>query len=359
MAHDDHEHQHHGHAHDDVAPAAVAHANPVLVEVTRGDTVESRHRGAFAVVDVRGRVVESCGDIEAAVFPRSAIKPIQALPLIETGTAAAFGLSDAEIALACASHNGEPRHVETVTRWLAHIGLSVADLECGASLPGTEDALRALFATGGRATAAHDNCSGKHTGFLSVARHLGQPTRGYIRYDHPVQQRVLGVLEQMTGLDLARAPRGTDGCGIPVIGVPLGNLALAMARLGHPHDQPKARRDACARIRAAMAVEPFMVAGTGRFCTRAIEALAGRALVKTGAEGVYCAVLPDERLGIAIKIDDGARRAAEFVTMRLLQRLGVVNDEAAHRLRADIEPVIANRAGVAVGAIRAAEGVAL
>ena len=358
MAHDTHDH-HDDRAHGDAASSTASHANPVLVEVTRGDMVESRHRGAFAVVDVRGRVVESCGNVEAPVFPRSAIKPIQALPLIETGAAAAFGLSDAEIALACASHNGEPRHVEAVTRCLARIGLSVADLECGASLPGTEEALRALFAAGGKATAAHDNCSGKHTGFLAVARHLRQPTHGYIHYDHPVQQRVLGVLEQMTGLDLTGAPRGTDGCGIPVIGLPLGNLALAMARLGHPHDQPKARRDACARIRTAMIAEPFMVAGTGRFCTRAIEALAGRALVKTGAEGVYCAVLPDARLGIAIKIDDGARRAAEFVTARLLKRLGVVDDEAAHQLRDALDPVIASRAGSPVGAIRAAEGVEL
>lgn len=353
MAHDDHDH-----THEHAVPRA-QHANPVLVEVTRGDMVESRHRGAFAVVDVQGRVVEAAGDIEAPVFARSAIKPIQALPLIETGAAAAFDLGNAEIALACASHSGEFRHVEVVTRWLARIGLSVADLECGESLPATEDALRSLFATGGKATAAHDNCSGKHTGFLTVARHLRQPTHGYIHYDHPVQQRVLGVLEQMTGLDLGRAPRGIDGCGIPVIGVPLGNLALAMARLGHPHDQPKVRRDACTRIRAAMTAEPFMVAGNGRFCTRAITALAGRALVKTGAEGVYCAVLPEMRLGVAIKIDDGARRAAEFITARLLQRLGVIDGEAAYQLRDVLDPVVANRAGTAVGSIGPAAGVAL
>lgn len=355
MAAHDHDHRHEHAQHGASAPST----NPVLVEVTRGPMVESRHHGAFAVIDVRGGVVVQAGDIDAPVFPRSAIKPIQALPLIETGAADAFGLSDAEVALACASHNGEKRHVDAVTAWLARIGLSVDDLECGASLPGTEDALRALFAEGGRATAAHDNCSGKHAGFLSVARHLGQPTRGYIRYDHPVQQRVLGALEQMTGLDLGNAPRGIDGCGIPVIGVPLGNLALAMARLGDPHDQPEIRREACARIRRAMAAEPFMVAGSGRFCTRAIEALRGCALVKTGAEGVYCAVVPDARIGIAVKIDDGARRAAEFVTAHLLKRFGAM-DAAAERALADaLSPVIANRAGQPVGAIRAAAGTGL
>jgi L-asparaginase II len=346
----------HDHDHRDRAGSGGASANPVLVEVVRGAMAESRHLGAYAVVDVHGRIVESAGAIDRAVFARSAIKPVQALPLIETGAAEAFGLGDAEIALACASHNGEARHVETVTAWLSRIGLSVADLECGASLPASEDAQRALYAAGGRATATHDNCSGKHAGFLSVARHLGQPTSGYIRYDHPVQQRVIGVIEQMTGLDLTDAPRGTDGCGIPVLGIPLGNLALAMARLGHPHDQPKARREACARICRAMAAEPFMVAGTGRFCTRAIEALAGRALVKTGAEGVYCATIPDQRLGIAVKIDDGARRAAEFVTAHLLKRLGAMDETAAQLLADAIDPVIQSRAGQPVGTIRAAKG---
>ena len=352
MAADDH----HDHP---KARGANAAANPVLVEVTRGAMVESRHRGAFAVIDARGRVIARAGDMEAAVFPRSAIKPIQALPLIETGAADAYGLGDVEIALACASHNGEQRHVDAVIAWLARIGLSVDDLACGTSLPGSEDALRTLFAAGGRATAAHDNCSGKHAAFLTVAKHLGHATRGYTRYEHPVQQRVLGAMEQMTGLDLGNAPRGIDGCGIPVIGIPLGNLALAMARLGLPHDQPDVRREACARIRHAMAAEPFMVAGSGRFCTRAIEALRGRALVKTGAEGVYCATIPEQRLGIAVKIDDGARRAAEFVTARLLKRFGII-DEAAERTLSDtLSPIILNRRGKAVGEIRSGEGLAV
>jgi L-asparaginase II len=316
-------------------------ANPVLVEVRRGDMVESRHRAAFAVVDTDGHVVLSAGDVERQVYPRSAIKPIQALPLIETGAADAFDLTDVEIALACASHNGESCHVSAVRAWLDRIGLSERDLVCGAD-PGRGRSRRGP---------AHDNCSGKHTGFLTVARHLGYPSEGYHRRDHAVQQRVLGVLEQMTGLDLDDAPRGIDGCGIPVIGIPLGNIALAMARLADPHDQPEGRQAACARICAAMAAEPFMVAGSGRFCTRVMEAVGPRAVVKTGAEGVYCAALPEHGLGVAIKADDGAPRAAEAAMAGVLRRLGIIGEAEAYLLTQSVR----NRVGLEVGQVRAAE----
>jgi L-asparaginase II len=337
---------------DAPAPDTLARsANPVLVEATRGAMVESRHRGAFAVVDAEGRVIASAGDTERPIYARSAIKPLQAIPLVETGAAEAFGLGDAEIALACASHRGEPRHVETVTAWLARIGCSVADLECGTHLPTDERAMAELLGARGTPHAAHNNCSGKHSGFLTLARHLGLPTEGYIRYEHGVQQRMLGTLESMTGLDLGAAPRGVDGCGIPVIAVPLGNLALAMARLADPVDQPEPRQAACARIRAAMAAEPFMVSGTGQFGTRVISETGGRALVKTGAEGVFCGALPGEGLGIALKIDDGAGRAAEVAMAGLLARFGPL--DAGHGLCA---PQLRNRAGTVVGELRPPAG---
>ena len=336
----------------DLLHGAPAHdANPVLVEATRGAMVESRHRGAFAVVDVKGRVVASAGDTERPVYARSAIKPLQAIPLVESGAAEAFGLGDAEIALACASHRGEPRHVETVTAWLARIGCSVADLECGAHPPSDARALAELLGARGTPHAAHNNCSGKHAGFLTLARHLGLPTEGYIRLEHGVQQRVLGTLEAMTGLDLGDAPRGVDGCGIPVIAVPLGNLALAMARLADPADQPEPRQAACARIRAAMAAQPFMISGTGRFCTRVISETGGRALVKTGAEGVFCGALPGRGLGIALKIDDGAGRAAEVAMAGLLARFDLL--DAGHELLA---PQLHNRADAVVGVLRLPAG---
>ncbi len=339
---------------ESAAPATGAEVNPLLVEVTRGDMVESRHRAAFAVVDTEGRAVRHCGALEHPVFPRSAIKPLQALALLETGAAEAHALGDAEIALACASHSGEPRHVETVERWLARIGCGVGDLECGAHLPTNQEATTELFASGRAATAAHNNCSGKHAGFLTVARQLGADTAGYIKLEHPVQQRVLGILEQMTGLDLGRAPRGIDGCGIPTLGIPLGNLALAMARLGDPSDQPEPRQAAAARLRRAVAAEPFMVAGTGRFCTRVMALTGERALVKTGAEGVYCAALPELGLGVALKVDDGATRAAELVMGRLLVALGVLSETEAEELGNVLEQPVRNRAGHVVGAVRAA-----
>ena len=330
------------------ADAESAPANPILAEVTRGAMVESRHRASLAVVDATGRVVLSAGDVEAAVYGRSALKPLQALPLLETGAAEAFDLSDAEIALACASHSGEARHVDTVAAWLARIGCAPEDLECGVHLPYNEAAMVALLRSGAEPSTLHNNCSGKHTGFLSIARHLGVPTKGYIRYDHPVQQRILGVLESMTGLDLSDAPRGIDGCGIPVIAIPLGNTALAMARLADPHDQPEARQAASARILRAMAADPFMVAGSERYCTRAMQILKGRAVIKTGAEGVYCGAIPGEGLGFAIKADDGATRAAEAVCGALLKRLGVLDEAESIAL----SETLRNRAGVEVGRLR-------
>jgi len=336
---------------DSTRPARPQDAgNPVVVEVTRGNMVESAHRAAFAVTDTAGKVVLHAGEIERPVYARSAIKPIQALALVESGAAEAFELGDAEIALACASHGGEPRHVETVERWLARIDCSVDDLECGPQLPSNESAMIELIAGGREPSALHNNCSGKHSGFLTFARHMGHPTAGYIKFEHPVQQSVLGILESMTGCDLGNAPRGIDGCGIPTIGIPLGNMALAMARLADPSDQPDRRQAAAQRIRRAMAAEPFMVAGNGRFCTQAMELTGAKAQIKTGAEGVYCAALPELGLGVALKVDDGAGRAAESLMAQLLVRLGVLSQSQAESL---IPPIL-NRAGRHVGALRAA-----
>ena len=328
--------------------------NPVLVEVTRGDMVESRHRGAFAVCDTQGRVLLSTGDVERTIYPRSAIKPLQALALVETGAAEAFAVSDAEVALACASHDGEPLHADAASQWLQRIGLSVDDLECGAHWPYHEPSLRALAAHGETPTPAHNNCSGKHDGFLTLAKHLGAPTAGYIRFEHPVQQRVLGILEMMSGLNLGDAPRGIDGCGIPQYGMPLGNLALAFARFAEPDDQPERRQAACARVRRAMAEHPVMVAGHERFCTKVIAATQGRALVKTGAEGVFAAAVPELGLGVAIKIDDGEKRASQVVMAGLLDRLGVLDDGAQRVLAPLLSPSLRNRRHETVGAIRLA-----
>jgi L-asparaginase II len=327
-------------------------SNPILIETTRGEMVESHHAGAAAVVDATGRVVRSWGDIERPVFARSAIKPLQALPLVETGAAERFGLGDAEIALACASHRGEPIHIETVRRWLERADLGPQDLECGSHAPGNAVAAEALIRAGGAPSALHNNCSGKHSGFLTTARHQGEPTRGYIAPDHPVQQRVRAVLEAMSGLDLSRAPCGTDGCGIPVIGIPLRGMARAMARLADPKGLPPERAAAGKRVLDAMASAPVMVSGTGAFATVVMTVAGASVRLKPGAEGVYCAVLPRLGYGVALKIDDGAARASEVAVGAILEGLGAFSAAQREALGPQLRPLVKNVAGREVGAIR-------
>jgi L-asparaginase II len=323
--------------------------NPFLVDVARGALVESRHRGRYIVCDADGGIVARGGDIDAPVFPRSAIKFLQALPLVESGAAAACALSPRELAIACASHGGEPRHVETVAAWLARIGLGPADLECGAHMPSAAGAAEALIRAGAKPGALHNNCSGKHAGMLTVCRHLGEPTQGYIRPEHPHQRRVVAVFEAMLRLDLARAPRGMDGCSLPQIAIPLAALAGAIARFGAPDRLPTQRAQACRTLAAAILAEPFMLAGTNRFCTRAIEACGGKAVIKTGAEGVYVAAIPARGLGIALKIDDGAARAAEIAMGHLLLAHAGLDDAAREKVQALVTPTTANATGLTVG----------
>jgi len=329
-----------------------ADANPILVEVTRGPIVESRHRGSAAIVDVTGKVARSWGDHTAAVYPRSAIKPLQAIPLVETGAAEAFGLSDAEIAMACASHGSEPRHTEAVAALLARIGLSSEDLECGAHWPTHDETARAMAKAGEIPCAIHNNCSGKHSGFLTTAVHKGEATQGYIRFEHPVQQRILGVLEAMCGIDLGNAPRGIDGCSIPTVAIPLENLAYGMARFGAPDDMPEIRAAACRRIGNAVAAEPFMVAGTGRYCTEVMTVTGRAVLLKTGAEGVFCAAIPEYGLGVALKCDDGATRAAQIMMSAVLRHIGVLTEEMEAKLSRRIVMPLENRNGIHVGDVR-------
>ncbi|GMQ90058.1 MAG: asparaginase [Gammaproteobacteria bacterium] len=330
--------------------------NPVMVEVSRGGMVESLHCGAAAVVDASTRVIAAWGDIDRLVYARSAIKPLQTLALIESGAAERFDLGDDEIALACASHNGEPKHVDTVTRWLERVGLGAQDLECGPQLPLSDDATAELLRAGGVASAIHNNCSGKHAGFLTTARHLGEPTRGYSRADHPVQKRLRRMLEDMSGVSLAHAPAGVDGCGIPVLGLSLRATASAMARLACPASLAGARAAAAERVLRAMIAAPFMVSGSGRFCTQVMCHTGTAAVVKVGAEGVFTAALPGKGLGVALKIDDGARRAAEVAIGALLAYLGVLSDSARAALATHLTPCIRNRRGAVVGGLSAAPG---
>lgn len=332
-------------------PAALVNAPPLAVHVTRGNAVESRHRAWYAVVDADGRTVASAGDTGIAVYARSAIKPLQAIPVVETGTADRFAFTSAELALACASHGGETVHVETAAAVLSRAGLGPSDLECGAHLPTHLPSQHALIRSGAAPSPLHNNCSGKHAAMLATAVHRNEPTRGYIDPDHPVQRRALRVLEEMCGFDLSAAPRGIDGCGLPQIAIPLNALARAIARFGAPDTLPTPRADACRRIAAAMIANPLMIAGTGRFCTQAMEIAAGKAVMKTGAEGMYMAAVPAKGLGIALKIEDGGARAAEVVMAALLARHAGLDDAQQTRLAALLHPPITNVAGLRVGKI--------
>ncbi len=318
------------------------------IEIVRGDAVESVHRIHAVVADRHGRL-QAWGDRARPTIARSAIKSIQALPLVASGAADAFGLARHELALACASHGAEPAHVAAVLAWLERIGLSEADLECGPDRPLGQDARRAWYRAGGATRPVLNCCSGKHSGFLTVARHLGLPTAGYIRPDSPVQQLVTGAVAAATGLDLASAgPTGIDGCGIPVFSVPLERLALAMARLVDPVDLPDDLAAASPRIVDA-AQDAWWVSGTGRTETVVTAAAHQPVVIKTGAEGVFMAALPERGLGLVVKADDGASRASQPAIKALLRHLGVLPP-----LEGPVE--ITNKAGDVSGEIRAVLG---
>jgi len=334
--------------------------NPILVEVQRGNALESLHRGALAVVDADGRGVLSLGDVQRPVFPRSAVKVLQALPLVASGAADALSLTDEELALACASHNGEPAHVQTAARMLAKAGLDGDALECGTHWPGLDTAGRALAARGAEPTALHNNCSGKHAGFLCLAcrRHgrdgLRAFAQGYVLPGHAVMREVTGALQAATGLDLSTAPRGTDGCSIPTFAMPLHQLALAFARVATGRGLAADHARAARRLRAAVAKAPFMVAGTGRFDTRVMERLGERVFCKVGAEGVYCAALPERGLGVAIKVDDGnTARAAEVVMAAVIEALVVLDAGESALLRSLSDQTLRNWNAIEVGRLRA------
>ncbi len=328
-------------------------ANPVLVEVTRGDGVESRHRGAVAVVDGAGAVIVRLGDIDRPVFPRSAVKPLQALALVESGAADHFDISTEELALACASHSGEALQVEKVEGWLRRMGLGIEDLECGAHPPRHPDQIAEMIRAGEEPRRSHNNCSGKHAGFLCTALHMGEPTGGYSGPDHPVQRRLRALLSDLGGCDLSAAPHGVDGCGIPVIAMPLVAMARALAAMANPDGMPGPRAAASRRIFSAMTGYPELVGGDGRFDTRMMAAGQGAFVVKTGAEGVYGGILPRRGLGVALKIDDGATRAAETAMAAALEHFGELGGGVTGPLADLLQPVIANAAGEPVGAVRA------
>jgi L-asparaginase II len=329
-----------------------AHASEIFVEITRGPFPESVHRGAAVICTPDGEIVESWGDADRVMLPRSACKMLQALPLVESGAADAAGLGTEQLALSCASHNGAEIHTSRVNAWLKGLGLSETDLHCGPQTPDDKDAREGLRACGCGPDQTHNNCSGKHAGFLTLNRHLrGGPD--YVDPNHPVQQAAKAAFYEMTGDD--DYGHGIDGCSAPNFGATLKGLATAMAKMARPDRAlTGARADAARRLTAAMMAHPDLVAGEGRACTGLMRALNGAGAVKTGAEGVFTAILPGLGYGIALKIDDGATRASNCVMTALLVRLGLL-DVADPATTVWMTPPDRNRRGLVTGSIRPSE----
>lgn len=328
--------------------------NPVLAEITRGDLVESCHRGSAVVVTADGTIVAGWGDTDRLIYPRSSNKLLQALPLVESGAADKFNLDNEELALACASHMSEPLHVTKVGAWLTRIGCDHTDLECGSHWPYHEASAQALARSGGSPTAAFNNCSGKHTGFLTTAVHLGEDRRGYVNYDHPVQQRVTTAISEMLDVDAFAQPWATDGCAIPTIAVPLKALAGAMARCADPSRLPARRADAIRRLIAAKAAAPVMVSGTDDFTTEIMVHAGVSVICKIGAEGMFTAILRKQGLGIALKVDDGTPRGAEAALIAVLRAVKALSPAEEAALVRQLERPVKTRLGLVVGAIRPA-----
>jgi len=330
----------------------------VLVEVRRGAIVESRHRGAIVAVEPSGKIIARLGNELMITSTRSTIKPIQAIPLITSGAADHFGFTSREIALACASHDGELCHTETAALMLEQAGLTEADLLCGAHAPYSESALRQLEAEGRSFSQLHNNCSGKHAGMLATAVFRGLPTAGYVAADHPVQKEIVSVFARLAGLG-EHMPVAVDGCSAPTFGVPLISMATAFARLVNPDEAGGELgaefANAARRIVAAMIAHPELVGGTkGRFDTELLRAGRGRLICKVGAEAVYAVgVLPCERypngLGVAFKVEDGSYRGLAPAVVETLGYLGVLEATQQQQLAAYHRPVVLNRRDVAVG----------
>lgn len=323
----------------------------LLVDVTRGDSVESVHRVAACAVDATGRVAFQAGDVEAPVYLRSSAKPFIAAAAIQAGVAERFGLEPREIAVMTASHVGEPFHVAAVESILRKIGLDASALQCGVHAPYDEAAAAALRRAGSEPTVLHNNCSGKHAGILALCLAIGADIATYLRVDSPAQQRILALCARVSDDDAKEWPLGVDGCGIPVYATGLRNAAMSFARLATMREVGDADARALEVVRDAMLAYPEYVAGTGQFDTELMTVGGGNLLSKAGAEGVHCAGAVAEGYGFAAKVVDGASRARGPASLSALARLGLLDEVKAARLARFARPAVYNRAGVAVGEI--------
>ncbi|RUS60296.1 asparaginase [Pseudorhodobacter sp. E13] len=328
-------------------------AQPVaFAELWRGGQLESTHLGHAVICGADGSVEAAWGDPNAIIFPRSSCKMVQALPLMESG--AGRNLTQKQLGLVCASHNGAAIHTEAVAAWLADLGLGEADLRCGIQEPADRPERNRLIKTDESPCQYHNNCSGKHAGFLMLNKHMGGHSE-YVEADHPIQIAIRNSFEEVTG-ETSRG-YGIDGCSAPNYSTSVHGLARAMAFFATAKEGGDARQDAAYKLSRGMMAFPEMVAGEGRACTELMRAMGGKVAIKTGAEAVFVAIIPELQKGIALKVTDGGTRGAELAICALLVKLGVLDPEHP-ATRKYLNTVDRNRRNIETGTLRAAPGFA-
>lgn len=324
-----------------------------LVNVMRGNFIESKHLGHIAIVDYTGKLIASKGNINSIVFARSSMKPLQAIPIIETGAYESYQLEPADLSLCCASHNGEEQHTDRVISILEKAGLVESSLQCGTHIPRWEEAYKKIIIENRKVTPVYNNCSGKHSGMLITAKHLNEPIDSYYNMDHPVQQRILQVISELAETPKEDIQIGVDGCGVPVHGIALEKIALAYAKMAKPDNLPNSRKKSVSQVVHAMMQVPEMVGGTNRFCTDFMNVVKGKMFGKVGAEGVYCIGDLRSGIGIAIKIEDGNSRATSPVAIEVMKQLGMLTGEELNELKEYHFPSINNARDEKVGSLKA------
>ena len=340
---------------DDVEKEEIA---AVLAEVTRGDVVESVHRGVVVVVDIDGNVVASAGNVDQLAYFRSAAKPFQAIPVIESGAAETFGFTERELALSCSSHDSTPDHQRGVARMLEKIGLHDEDLRCGISPPVDEQELARSVLGLVWPSQVQCECSGEHAGMLAACKQLGYPLDTYVERDHPLQRRILEIIATVLGMTEDEVILGTDGCSIPTFAAPMRRFAFAYATLATPRrsaiKNDSALVDAIDRLRAAMLAYPVMIGNQGVLDTEIMQFTDGRIVAKLGAEGLLCLAAPERGLGIAIASDDGMQRGLGPAAIGTLEQLGLVDEAMLCALRERYAGAVPSFKGEPVGAVRPA-----
>ncbi len=334
-------------------------SNPILVEVTRGEVLESFHRGVVCVVDEKDNIIYSLGDTQQICYPRSALKFLQQIPLLTSGAVEHFGFTEKEIALFCGSHNGEAEHVETVRGILAKIGLDESHLQCGAQMPTLKEDQYHLIKNDLPALKIHNNCSGKHAGFLAYCIYKGWPTDSYIAPNHPMHLEILEVIAEFHRYPKEKIQQGIDGCSAPIFAFPVYNQAVAYKNLVNPVDFPEPVQKACKMMVDAITKYPVMIAGHKRYCSDLMRLSEGKLIGKTGADGVYSIGIRGRNLGICIKVDDGKMGPQYNIAQSIIEQLGILSDASNQELRQYVRQENKNFGGLVTGETKVSTNVQL